>query len=108
MIVKIDVEGYECKVFHQYLANPHPPFFLPYISMEWRNIRDNLGSSCPHIEELVDDLYRNNYAAYRLHGNGVEDQGVPDTLELVQRDKILVKKMSDVLWAHKDAPALFW
>ena len=106
--MKMDVEGYECKVLHHYLAHDHPPYYLPYISMEWRNIRDNLGSSCPDIQGLVDALYSNSYTPYRLHGNGVEDQGVPDTLEMIERDKIMVQKIHDVLWAHMDAPALFW
>ena len=105
--MKMDVEGYECKVLHHYLAHDHPAYYLPYICMEWTHIANNLGSSCPDIQGLVDALYSNSYTPYVLPF-GFTDQGVPDTLEMIEKDKILVKKMSDVLWAHKDAPALFW
>ena len=104
----MDVEGYECKVLHHYLAHDHPAYYLPYICMEWTHIANNLGSSCPDIQGLVDALYSNSYTPYWLHENGVEDQGVPVTLEKIERDKILDQQPYDVLWAHKDAPALFW
>ena len=104
----MDVEGYECKVLHHYFSNPHPSYYLPYISMEWRNIKDNLGNACPNIKEVVEDFYNNHYTPYRLHGNSVEDQGVPDVLEMISKEKLLVKKTSDILWAHRDAPPLFW
>jgi hypothetical protein len=64
VIVKMDVKGYECNVLQHYLAQDHPPYYLPYISMEWRNIRDNLGSNCPDIQGLVDALYSNSYTPY--------------------------------------------
>ena len=82
------------------------PYYLPYISMEWRNIRENLGDSCPDIQGIVNALFSNSYTPYRLHGNGVKDQGVLETLEMIERDNILVKKMSDVLKVHNDAPDL--
>ena len=104
----MDVEGYECKVLHQYFSNPHPSYYLPYISMEWRNIRDNLGNTCPNIKEVVEDLYNNHYTPYNVNGNSVEDQGVPEILEMITRDELLVSRTSDILWAHRDAPALFW
>ena len=104
----MDVEGYECKVLHHYLAHDHPAYYLPYICMEWIHIRNNMGSSCPDIQGLVDALYSNNYTPYWLPANYVKDQGVPDKLEMIERDKIMVQHIHDVLWVHTDAPALFW
>ena len=98
----MDVEGYECKILHQYLSKPHPPYYLPYISVEWRHI-----SNCPFLEEMVKDLYSNHYTPYRMQGNSLKDQVVPDSLERITRDQLLVET-SDILWAQKDAPSLFW
>jgi len=105
VIVKMDVEGYECKILHQYLSHPHPPYYLPYISMEWR-----LTKNCPYIEEMVEGLYTNHYIPIR---NGQEfsedlkDQEIPDLLEKIPKDQLLSRN-ADLLWAHKDAPPLFW
>lgn len=108
VIVKLDVEGYECKVLHNYLAHGHPSYYLPYICMEWAGIANNHGSSCPDLQGLVDALYSNSYTPYLLPFQA-HDQGVPDNLTMVEKDKIMVQEMSwDLLWVHKDAPALFW
>eukprot|EP00092_Neocalanus_flemingeri_P004053 GFUD01004363.1.p1 GENE.GFUD01004363.1~~GFUD01004363.1.p1 ORF type:complete len:319 (+),score=48.72 GFUD01004363.1:60-1016(+) len=103
VVIKMDVEGFECKVLHTYLINDHPPFYLPYINMEWMHIRTNKDSNCPDLLDMVDALYSASYQPYELPAG----QSVPNTLKPIDRANI-ENIQRDILWAHKDAPALFW
>ena len=96
------------KVLYQYFSNPLPDVNLPYITMEWRNIRANLGGTCPDIAGLVDLMHASNYTAYSLPRNQEHNQGVPNTLNKVERSILINKLDADVLWAKTSSPALFW
>jgi len=96
IIVKMDVEGFECKVLHPYLLHQHSSssIFLPYIILEWMHIKVNLDSNCPDLMGMVDLLYKTGYEPYDLGSEKKMD------------GKIDWKKFTDVLWAHKDAVKL--
>ena len=108
VIIKMDVEGYECKVLHHYLTHEHPSYYLPYILMEWKHIAINMGSSCPDVQGFVETLFSNGYSPISLHGNREEDQQVPEKLEILTRNDLFSRRLFNVLWAHEKAPALFW
>merc|ERR1739838_1010533 len=86
VIVKIDVEGFECKVLAQYLQNPTSTY-IPYIIMEWRHVKANLDSNCPDLPGLVEGLYSNNYLPYDLPEFTDKTQ-IELTLRQVERDQL--------------------
>ena len=108
VVLKIDVEGYECKVLHPYLKKAHPHYFLPYILMEWKHIAANRDSSCPDFQGFISSLYNSGYTPIDMDGNNKEDQQVPEKLEEIGKMKLFNKELLNVLWVHKKATALFW
>ena len=55
VIIKIDIEGYECKALQPNVLLNKLGKFIPYIFMEWRHIYNNTFGNCPHTDfsELV-------------------------------------------------------
>ena len=76
--------------------------------MEWKHVAINMGSSCPDVQGFVETLFSNGYSPISLHGNREEDQQVPEKLEILTRNDLFSRRLFNVLWAHKKAPALFW
>ena len=77
--------------------------------MEWKHIATNMSSSsCPDVQGFVDSIFRNGFTPFNLHGNRGRDQEMPDKLETLTRDDLFSRRLLNVLWAHKKAPALFW
>jgi len=96
VILKMDVEGFECKVLHPYLLHGQSPHvFLPYIILEWMHIKVNLDSNCPDLAGLVDSLFDSGYDPFDLY-----------TEKRIDRTKTDWKSYTDVLWVHKDAKKL--
>jgi len=97
VIVKMDVEGFECKVLHPYLLHHHQSssVFLPYIILEWMHIKVNLDSNCPDLMGLVELLYSSGYEAYDLYKE-----------KKIDREKTDWKSFTDILWAHTEAVKL--
>jgi len=97
VIVKMDVEGFECKVLQPYLLNHHQSssIFLPYIIMEWMHIKVNLDSNCPDLKGLVELLYNSGYKPYDLYKEKLIDRETTDWLSY-----------TDILWAHTEAAQL--
>lgn len=98
VIIKMDVEGFECKVLHPYLLNHHQSssIFLPYIIMEWMHIKVNLDSNCPDLKGLVELLYNSGYRPYDLYKE-----------KLIARESEDWSSYTDILWAHSEAAQLF-
>ena len=100
VIVKMDVESYECKILFQYLTHPHPSYYLPYIMMEWRHL-----TACPHLHHLI-TMMTSDYVPYSLPSGY---QMVPGSLKQTNKKRLLMEEdHPDVLWAHRDAVPLFW
>jgi len=64
VIVKLDVEGMECKVLQPEVFQTNVGVFLPYIVMEWMHVRVNLDNNCPDLVGLVSLLTRSGYTAW--------------------------------------------
>merc|ERR1719188_2292781 len=42
LILKLDIEGFECKVLRPYFENPIKDVYIPYIFMEWSGVKQNV------------------------------------------------------------------
>jgi len=107
VIVKIDTEGFECKILGKYFDSGNKDFFIPYLTMEWLNIHQNLGSNCPDPMALADTFISNGYTPYKMFDmfDQVEDATDPGSLERLEKEQIPYS--IDILWVHKDAKPLF-
>jgi len=91
VIVKIDVEGYECKALMNYMANPEKILYVPYIFMEWHHMSRNHGGNCPELPSFIQGFVDSGYSPYDPTNISVKFS-VEDE-----------KKYHNVLWVHKDA-----
>ena len=49
IILKIDIEGYECKALKPDVLLNKQGKFIPYIFMEWRFLPTDKRNTCPHF-----------------------------------------------------------
>ncbi|XP_023343449.1 uncharacterized protein LOC111712920 [Eurytemora carolleeae] len=91
VVVKIDIEGHECRTFIQYLNEPKKTKkFVPYILMEWVHITHNRDNMCPNIQILIQGFLDGGY--------------FPVDLDSLKRLRIENEKSwYNVLWVHQDA-----
>jgi len=90
VILKIDIEGYECKALGNLLKTGSDKY-IPYIFMEWINIahfrvKDHV---CDNLPEFIQSLVDQGYVPHK------------DNLEAATIAQ--VNGMFDVVWIHKDA-----
>jgi len=90
VILKIDVEGYECKALGKILRDGTKKK-IPYIFMEWINIAHTRVNDhvCDELEEFTQSFLDRGYAP---HTHAME----PAELEQITH-------FFDVIWIHKDA-----
>ena len=89
IIVKMDLEGWECKA----LLVPgvfHTAKFIPYIFMEWKFLPTS-PANCVNLEDLLELFAAQGYTAR-----------YPTTLRPVEA-AALHTPIEDVLWVHKQA-----
>jgi len=91
VILKIDVEGYECKVLTKYMKNPKKTLYIPYIFMEWGRIAQNLAGNCPDLPVLVEGFVESGYSPCNA--------GDP-SIKLKLED---LHGHENVFWVHTDA-----
>jgi len=96
IIIKLDIEGFECKVLEPYLSKPTQDVFIPYIFMEWMHIKLNLDDNCPNLENLVQLFTDLDYIPW----------DASKRIKLVAKNFRTWKKIDDVMWIHKDAKSL--
>ena len=94
VVVKMDVEGMECRVLASIPSHP----YIPYILMEWMQVCVNYNNNCPNLEALVIRLKEAGYTAWEVVKKVALEQGKPGTWR---------PTMLDLIWQHKDAPNLF-
>jgi FkbM family methyltransferase len=92
IVLKIDVEGAECKVLTKYLNSNTKKKFIPFIYMEWSHIRSNNFGLCPNIESLIQGFEKSGF----YPTNGV----LPNPTKFSTEKW---REWMDVLWVHKDA-----
>ena len=60
IILKIDVEGYECKALQSEILQNQVGKFLPFIFMEWGQLPSNQ-QTCPQFQDWVKNFYAGGY-----------------------------------------------
>jgi len=97
VIVKIDIEGYECKALHEFLQMAEKPVYIPYILMEWKFISDPEQQKviCPEFESLIKGFENSDFQ--------------PFSPELLSSQELREYEIINVFWKHaaaKDVPFL--
>ena len=62
IILKIDVEGFECKALQPEILQNKVGKFIPYIFMEWGQLPNN-NKTCSHFSDWVQNFYEGGYVA---------------------------------------------
>ena len=60
IILKIDVESYECKALQPEILQNKVGKFLPFIFMEWGQLPHNQ-LTCPQFQDWVKNFYEGGY-----------------------------------------------
>ena len=60
VILKIDVEGYECKALQPEILQNKVGKFIPYIFMEWGQLPNNQ-NTCEQFSQWVENFYEGGY-----------------------------------------------
>ena len=63
VIIKIDIEGYECKALQPNVVLNKLGKFVPYIFMEWKHLPRN-NRTCSNFDEWVQNFYEGGYLPY--------------------------------------------
>jgi len=88
IILKIDIEGYECKALQSEILLSLSGKFIPYIFMEFGFIKlPENENNCPEYKEWVELFFLGGY----MPAN-------PATLEIMEKESIDV--MWDLVWVH--------
>lgn len=90
IIIKIDVEGFECKALGQFLKDPNEVHFVPYILMEWELLKNNFNGNCPDVKDLLESFKTSGYSPHHPH----------DLMPIRVEDHLA---WMDVLWVHRTA-----
>ena len=61
IILKIDIEGYECKALQPEILLNKVGKFIPFIFIEWLQLPTNLRKTCPEFNEWVRNFYIGGY-----------------------------------------------
>ncbi|KAL3874436.1 hypothetical protein ACJMK2_037448 [Sinanodonta woodiana] len=99
-IIKIDIEGYECKAMEMSTAF-FKEVFVPFIFMEWLIIRTNMNSNetaCTWTDakRLVDYLTGLGYTPFAYH----------PVFTLLDPSAVLDWEIDNIFWQHKNAKSL--
>merc|ERR1719382_1764049 len=89
VILKIDVESYECKALQPEILLNKVGKFLPFIFMEWGQLPRNQ-VTCPQFQDWVKNFYAGGYIPV--------DPGTLEPIDDSDRDL-----MWDIAWAHQSA-----
>ncbi|XP_023320480.1 uncharacterized protein LOC111695393 [Eurytemora carolleeae] len=90
VVVKIDIEGHECKALIPYLQTKIKSKFVPYILMEWIIVKDNRDGMCPDVQLLIQGFIDSGYHP-------------ADLVSMKKLNVLQQKSWNNVLWIHKDA-----
>jgi len=92
VIIKIDIEGYECKALGELLKMKKKDKYIPYIFMEWVNVNANRDHVCDELEEFIQSFLDSGYE--------------PHTEWLVPVTRDQLPECFNVVWIHKKAHRL--
>ncbi|KAK3596043.1 hypothetical protein CHS0354_032568 [Potamilus streckersoni] len=99
-IIKMDIEGYECKAMEM-STTFFQEVFVPFIFMEWLIIRTNMNSNetaCTwkDARKLVNYLTGLGYTPFAYH----------PMFKLLDPNDVLDWEIDDIFWQHKNARSL--
>ena len=63
VILKMDIEGFECKALQPNILLNKLGKFIPYIFMEWKHLPNNK-RTCPHFSQWVQNFYEGGYIPF--------------------------------------------
>ena len=61
IILKMDIEGYECKALQPEILLNKVGKFIPFIFIEWLQLPTNMRKTCPEFSEWVLNFYDGGY-----------------------------------------------
>ena len=61
IILKMDIEGYECKALQPEILLNKVGKFIPFILMEWVKLPTNMLNTCPEFNDWVKNFYIGGY-----------------------------------------------
>jgi len=93
IILKIDVEGSECKVLNEFLHKEKKQKFIPFILMEWRSVQRNWEGLCHDLRSFIQGFQKAGYSPFTV--------GFLSSVKQISESDL--KNHIDVLWIHKNA-----
>ncbi|XP_023348536.1 uncharacterized protein LOC111717259, partial [Eurytemora carolleeae] len=93
VILKIDIEGHECRALIPYLTNKNKSQYIPYVMMEWIHVSWNTDGYCPNVHVLIQAFQD---AGYYPVGLNLRKVSIADE-----------KSWLNVLWVHNKAAKQF-
>ena len=72
IIMKMDIEGYECKALQPEILLNKVGKFIPFIHMEWIQLPTNMRKTCPEFKEWVKNFYIGGYVPLNTGKNKTE------------------------------------
>jgi len=88
VIVKLDIEGYECKALQPEILLGKSGKYIPYIFLEWAHVLYNSYGTCPEYEEWVQMFYKGGYKPFNA-----------ETMEPLDEAEVN-KEWQDMTWVH--------
>ena len=76
VILKIDIESYECKALQPNILLNKLGKFIPYIFIEWKQLPGN-DRTCPQFSEWVKLFYDGGYLPYSGEYENQEHKALP-------------------------------
>jgi len=75
VVIKIDIEGFECKALTNYFNMENKSKYVPYIFMEWEHIQSKFSRTynCPQFDTMVRGFVNSGYQAFGPNLTNVED-----------------------------------
>jgi len=95
VILKVDVEGFECKVLNNFLQSPDKNHYVPYIVMEWAWVKVNMNGWCPYPGQLIENF---ELAGYRAYKEGPLKEAIQQPM-----NKSRLNENSNLVWIHHSA-----
>jgi hypothetical protein len=96
VILKLDIEGYECRALQPHILLGSTGKRIPLIFLEWAWLPANDWDNCPGYTKLIQLFHDGGYSAY-YPGSGPGGPGTLDPVPPAGLDKAM-----DLVWVHTE------